>query len=33
MSSKTGDYDAVRKDIIEAIPAEKYDKGTFGPSM
>ncbi|CEP19885.1 hypothetical protein [Parasitella parasitica] len=33
MASKVGDYNAVRKDIIAAIPTERYDKGTFGPSM
>lgn len=33
MNTKNGDYDAVRKDIIKAIPTERYDEGTFGPSM
>ncbi|CAO3625105.1 unnamed protein product [Mucor hiemalis] len=31
--SKIGDYEAVRRDIMRAIPTERYDKGTFGPSM
>ncbi|ORX96718.1 heme peroxidase [Basidiobolus meristosporus CBS 931.73] len=33
MTSQVGDYNAVRRDIIKAIPAERYDKGTYGPSM
>lgn len=33
MISKVGDYSAVRADILKAIPTERYDKGTFGPSM
>jgi predicted patatin/cPLA2 family phospholipase len=33
MATKVGDYNAVRQDIIKAIPTERYDKGTFGPSM
>ncbi|KAI9486713.1 MAG: heme peroxidase [Benjaminiella poitrasii] len=33
VTSQVGDYDAVRRDIIAAIPTERYDKGTFGPSM
>ncbi|KAI8874733.1 class II peroxidase [Backusella circina FSU 941] len=31
--SQAGDYDAVKKDILEAIPSDHYDDGTYGPNM
>jgi hypothetical protein len=31
--SQPGDYEAVKKDILEVIPSGHYDDGTYGPNM